>query len=307
MPQAGAAFRKGVFVSYSHKDEKWLKMLQTFLAPLVRNESVDLWDDTRIPPGAKWRDEINRALASTRVAVLLVSPAFLESKFIAKQELPQILASERQRGLTILWVPISLSLWSTTPVAEYQAVSDPAKPLNGMSQPERDKVFLRIAESIRAAGDLNAVANTLRILDEFVPQAEAVVEAEEAGGPALSVVARQQESTILFERQGQVLGKLGTITARDMDRLSPQSQALIHAHEAAMEHLFERWVEIYPKRTARVPEVRDKARRELEEVRKDLCYELREILAFLAWMGLRKIHDHYQHILAICSRPPRPD
>src|SRR6516162_3615378 len=175
MPQAGPAFRKGVFVSYSHKDEKWLKMLQTFLAPLVRNESVDLWDDTRIPPGAKWRDEINRALASARVAVLLVSSAFLESEFIAQQELPQILASERQRGLTILWVPISLSLWSTTPIAEYQAVSDPAKPLNGMSQPERDKVFLRIAERIRAAGDLNAVANTLKIVDEFAPQAEAVV------------------------------------------------------------------------------------------------------------------------------------
>ena len=303
MPQAGPAFRKGVFVSYSHKDEKWLKMLQTFLAPLVRNESVDLWDDTRIPPGAKWRDEINRALASARVAVLLVSSAFLESEFIAQQELPQILASERQRGLTILWVPISLSLWSTTPIAEYQAVSDPAKPLNGMSQPERDKVFLRIAESIRAAGDLNAVANTLKIVDEFAPQAEAVVGAEEAGGRPLSVVARQQESTILFERQGQVLE---TITAGDMDSLSPQSQALIHAREAAMETLFERWVEIYPKRTDRVPEVRDKARRELEEVRKDLCYELGEILAFLASMG-KHLHDHYQHVLNICSRPPRPD
>ena len=303
MPQAGPAFRKGVFVSYSHKDEKWLKMLQTFLAPLVRNESVDLWDDTRIPPGAKWRDEINRALASARVAVLLVSSAFLESEFIAQQELPQILASERQRGLTILWVPISLSLWSTTPIAEYQAVSDPAKPLNGMSQPERDKVFLRIAESIRAAGDLNAVANTLKIVDEFAPQAEAVVGAEEAGGRPLAVVARQQESTILFERQGQVLE---TITAGDMDSLSPQSQALIHAHEAAMEDLFERWVEIYPKRTAPVLEVRDKARRELEEVRKDLCYELGEILAFLASMG-KHLHDHYQHVLNICSRPPRPD
>jgi hypothetical protein len=303
MPQAGPAFRKGVFVSYSHKDEKWLKMLQTFLAPLVRNESVDLWDDTRIPPGAKWRDEINRALASARVAVLLVSSAFLESEFIAQQELPQILASERQRGLTILWVPISLSLWSTTPIAEYQAVSDPAKPLNGMSQPERDKVFLRIAERIRAAGDLNAVANTLKIVDEFAPQAEAVVGAEEAGGRPLSVVARQQESTILFERQGQVLE---AITAGDMDSLSPQSQALIHAHEAAMEDLFERWVEIYPKRTDRVPEVRDKARRELEEVRKDLCYELGEILAFLASMG-KHLHDHYQHVLNICSTPPRPD
>jgi hypothetical protein len=303
MPHAGPAFRKGVFVSYSHRDKKWLDMLQTFLAPLVRSESVALWDDTRIGPGGRWRDEINTALASARVAVLLVSPHFLASEFIAQQELPQILTGERQRGLTILWVPISFSLWSATPIAEYQAVSDPNKPLNSMSQSERDKVFVRIAESIRAAGDLNAVANTLKIVDEFTPQAEAFVEGNEADGRPLSVVARQQESTILFERQGQVLEM---ITAGDMDSLSPQSQALIHAHEAVMEDLFERWVEIYPKRTARVPEVREKARRELEEVRNDLCYELGEILAFLGSMG-KHLHDHYQHVLNICSRPPRPD
>jgi peptidoglycan hydrolase-like protein with peptidoglycan-binding domain len=40
--------RTKVFVSYSHADEKWLKMLQVHIAPLERNGIVVLWDDTKI-------------------------------------------------------------------------------------------------------------------------------------------------------------------------------------------------------------------------------------------------------------------
>jgi hypothetical protein len=35
-------------VSYSHADEKWLKMLQVYVAPLERDVIVFLWDDTKI-------------------------------------------------------------------------------------------------------------------------------------------------------------------------------------------------------------------------------------------------------------------
>jgi len=37
MPQP---LRDRVFISYSHKDKKWLAKLQTMLTPLVRNKSI---------------------------------------------------------------------------------------------------------------------------------------------------------------------------------------------------------------------------------------------------------------------------
>ena len=142
--------RDQVFISYSHKDKEWLEKLQTMLKPLVRKK-LAVWDDTNIKAGAKWKDKIEEALAAAKVAVLLVSPNFLGSDFIAEHELPPLLEAAEKQGLVILWVYVNSCLYDETEIKDYQAAHDISKPLNSLTPAEQDHVLADVCRKIKAA------------------------------------------------------------------------------------------------------------------------------------------------------------
>jgi hypothetical protein len=141
-----------VFVSYAHEDKEWLRRLLQMLRPLERQGLVAVWSDEEIRAGDTWRPSIERALDEARVAVLLVSPAFLASDFIAHDELPPLLAARRERGVRLLCVHLSACLWEESPLADYQAAHDPSRPLDTLRRAQQNAVLKQIGrELIRAA------------------------------------------------------------------------------------------------------------------------------------------------------------
>ena len=146
------AIRTKVFVSYSHQDGEWLERLRVHLRPLEREYEIDVWDDTKISPGSKWRQQIADTIAAARVAVLLVSADFLASDFIASDELPPLLKRAEDDGAVILPVILSPSRFAKTrTLCDFQSVNPPSAPLVNMAKGEQEAVFVRVAEAIESA------------------------------------------------------------------------------------------------------------------------------------------------------------
>ena len=146
------SIRNQIFISYSHQDAEYLTELQKQLKPYIRRaEDFIVWDDTKIKPGAKWKAEIEEALATAKVAILLVSPDFIGSDFIHKHELPPLLNAAEQKGLTIIWIPISASSYKITDIEKYQAAHPPNKPLDTLNKPERNQAWVKICEEVEKA------------------------------------------------------------------------------------------------------------------------------------------------------------
>jgi hypothetical protein len=138
-----------VFVSYSHADSAWLKRLQVHLKPLQREYDIDIWDDTRITPGSRWRDEIRKAVDEANVAILIISADFLASDFIVTNELPPLLKAAEEEGALILPIIASASLFNRNQqLSQFQTINSPSKPLVKLSDGEQEEVFLKVAEAI---------------------------------------------------------------------------------------------------------------------------------------------------------------
>ncbi len=152
--------RHSVFVSYSHRDREWLDRLNVHLRPMVRDRALVVWDDTKIAPGSKWKEEIKTALVAARVAFLLVSADFLASDFVVTNELPLLLTAARDDGAVILPLILSPSRFLHTPLAEFQALNDPSRPLIALTRAEQEEILVRATEAVERAMQSNSPQKT---------------------------------------------------------------------------------------------------------------------------------------------------
>ena len=143
--------RTKVFISYSHKDARYLDQLVEHLAYYERNNLIDFWSDKKITPGTQWRDEIKQAIESTKVAVLLISPSFSASKFIAENELPPLLDAAKKEGAIILPVIVRPSNFEDTQLVKFQAVNSPSMPIAKMKGYQRDDLWAKVVRDINKA------------------------------------------------------------------------------------------------------------------------------------------------------------
>jgi len=141
--------KKTVFVSYSHTDREYLYRLKVHLKPFEKKGLIDLWEDTKIKAGEKWKDKIENALDRSAIAILLISADFLASDFIIDNELPPLLKSAEEKGKVIL--PVILKPCRFTKdenISKFQAVNNPVSPLSKLNENEREEIYVKVADLI---------------------------------------------------------------------------------------------------------------------------------------------------------------
>ncbi len=138
-----------VFISYSHKDEAWKDRLVQHLRVVADEHGFDVWDDQRIRPGAEWKAEIERALLSADVAVLLVSVDFLTSRFIKGEEVPPLLRRRSEQRLDVVPVIVRPCAWTEVKwLSQLQARPEGGRPLSRMRESAAEAALAGIASEI---------------------------------------------------------------------------------------------------------------------------------------------------------------
>jgi hypothetical protein len=152
-PSNPEQIRDKVFVSYSHEDKDFLIGVKKHFKPFLNQ--IDFWDDSKIEPGQKWKEEIRNAISETKVAIILLSADFLASDFISENELPPLLKAAEAEGAVILIVILKPCLFEEFPeLNQYQAMNSPTKPVIRMDTVEQQELYV------------NLVRQTKRILEQ---------------------------------------------------------------------------------------------------------------------------------------------
>lgn len=138
-----------IFISYSHKDNLWLEDVKEYIKALKFEYDFDQWDDTRINTGKNWKVEIEKALNSSKIAILIISTSFLASDFIQNNELPPLLKNAKEKGTIIMPLIVGHCRFTKDKnLNVFQAANDPSKPLNSLKKHEQEEILLKLSNEI---------------------------------------------------------------------------------------------------------------------------------------------------------------
>ena len=142
-----------VFISYSRRDEHFMRAFLPHLALLESRGILDVSHDGDLEPGQRFEAELRRLVRSADLFVALLSVDYLLSPYCFEKELAWALERERAGALSVVPVLLRPCDWQSTIFASFQVIP-------------RSGAYLTSAEDAEAAfhaacGELEALARSL--------------------------------------------------------------------------------------------------------------------------------------------------
>jgi hypothetical protein len=140
--------RSGIFIAYCFAEKKWFDRVLAVLKPVIGNETIVSWDERKLLASGVWRAELGDMLANRRYVLIMVSDLFLESDFIHRAKLPELLAAEKANGLKFSWVLTSHCLYELSGLQPEDAANDLHQALDGLGLEMREIELARVAQHV---------------------------------------------------------------------------------------------------------------------------------------------------------------
>jgi TIR domain len=138
-----------VFISYSHADEELRRQLDVHLAALRRQGVVDVWHDRKIRAGEEFANEIDGALSTANIILLLVSADFIKSDYCFSIEMTEALRRHDRHDAVVIPVILRACDWHDLPFGKLRATPTDGKPVKLFA--DLDSAFLEVVGDIKAA------------------------------------------------------------------------------------------------------------------------------------------------------------
>jgi tetratricopeptide (TPR) repeat protein len=192
-----------IFISYSHRRNgpAWKAALIDHLAVLSNQHLVEAWDDEQIPGGWRWESEIELAIHTARLAVILLTKEALESEFILERELAPLSRREKEESLVVIPILCEPCAWHEHSwLKQVQIRPFEAKPLSSLDKVDTGSTLRRLASEIakelgRAARGRIAKSDppgsAIRLYLDKLPLARRTGQREE------KLIGREQELALL--------------------------------------------------------------------------------------------------------------
>jgi len=136
------------FVSYSKKDIESLGHLKKHLSALVTAGSIELWDDSQIPPGEKWDDSIKSAIEEAKIIFVLLSADLLDNEYVWKEEIPHAMRRHKMGDAIIIPIKLRACNWDATELSKIQGLPFKDTYIQNEEERIRDQIWLEVVKGI---------------------------------------------------------------------------------------------------------------------------------------------------------------
>ena len=111
-----------VFISYSHRDERFLVGLSKHLAILKRQGLIRIWHDRKVPSGKNIDFEIDQNLEKSRLILLLVSSDFIASDYCYEKEMHKAMSMHAEGSAVVIPIIVRPVDWTAAPFSRLKAL-----------------------------------------------------------------------------------------------------------------------------------------------------------------------------------------